>query len=220
MQTLSNDLQKYCDNVGLSASVIERNSLNISATEFGPDSVLFRPGDSCQMFLILCSGSIRVEMTTKSGRDITLYRIKPTESCILTTSALLNNESYYAQAITESAVTAIGISKDHFYKALDGSPQFTKHIVAGYAERISSIIQLVDRLAVRDVMLGLAQYLVLESDNNEVKATQSEIANEVGSAREVIARKLHQLESDGIVVLKRGEIVINDLVRLKQYAQL
>ena len=136
MPSLSNNLQKYCDNVGLSASVIESNALSISAIEFGPNSVLFKPGNSCQMFLILCSGSIRVEMTTKSGRDITLYRIQPSESCILTTSALLNNESYYAQAITESAVTAIAMSKDHFYKALDCSPAFTKYIVGGYAGRI------------------------------------------------------------------------------------
>lgn len=209
---MNTDQKKICEKVGLTKSIITSHNISPSIASFSTQSILFKPGDSCQAFLILCSGSIRIEMTTRSGREVNLYRIQPSESCILTTSALLNDEYYYAQGIAESDITAIALSVSDFYKAIQFSNTFMLYVLSGYAGRMSSIIRLVDRMAARDVMLDVCQYLVSNVNQQmRVLATQTQMANEIGTAREVVGRKLHTLEEDGVITLKRGEVVIQDM---------
>ena len=200
---------------------LEQQGIAVSELNFAADTQLFRPGDSCQLFLFVLDGDIRVEMTTESGRDITLYRINPNHSCILTTSCLLNNERYFARGLTETKVTAIGLSREQFYKAMDVSPSFTRYVLNEYATRVSSVIKLVDRIAVRDVMLSLTRYLVEHMNaQSSVDITQTSLANEIGTAREVISRNLQKLEANGVIETGRGNIQIIDIEKLKLAAQL
>jgi CRP/FNR family transcriptional regulator len=218
---MDNNEQRICDQVGLAADTLSCHDISLSVIKIDKGTVLFRPGDNCQTFLILCTGSIRVEMTAKSGRDVTLYRISPTESCILTTSALINSELYYAQGVAESDITAIALSTENFNKAIQVSKVFVQYVLSGYANRVSSVIKLVDRMATKNVMLDVSRYLVENIDENFVVAlTQTQIANEVGTAREVVGRKLQTLEAEGIVALKRGAINVVDIAALKKHAQL
>jgi len=212
---------EICANAGLTQSLVETHDISLNLTSFDSQNVLFKPGDSCQAFLILCRGSIRVEMTSKSGRDVTLYRMQPSESCILTTSALLNSELYYAQGVAESNIEAIALSVDDFYKAVQFSNAFARYVLSGYASRVSSIVQLVDRMTARDVMFDVSQYLAINMDQEmRVIATQTKIANEIGTAREVVGRKLHTLQAKGVVKLGRGSITIVDSERLNKIAQM
>jgi len=210
-----------CTKAGLTKSLIDNHDISLNLVSFDNQSVLFKPGDRSQAFLILCSGSIRVEMTARSGREVTLYRMRPSESCILTTSALLNSEVYYAQGVAESDITAIALSVDDFYKAIQFSNVFARYILSGYASRVSSIVRLVDRMTARDVMFDVSQYLAINIDQKmRVIATQTKIANEIGTAREVVGRKLHVLEAEGVVKLGRGEISIVNVGRLNEFAQM
>lgn len=212
--------QSICTKAGLTSSILNAHNISLSIVDFKDGSVLFNPGDRCQTFLILCTGSIRVKMTTKSGRDVTLYQIGSSECCILTTSALLNNEHYFAQGIAESGTKAIALSSEDFYNAIQYCGQFARYVLNGYASRISSMVRLVDRMAARDVMLDVSQYLVLHVDKQLiVSATQAEIANNIGTVREVVGRKLHRLALEEIVTLKRGSVTVIDMARLEQYAQ-
>ncbi|PWQ95670.1 cyclic nucleotide-binding domain-containing protein [Leucothrix arctica] len=77
---MNTNQKKICDDAGLTQSIIESHGISPSVISFNAQSVLFKPGDSCQAFLILCSGSIRVEMTAKSGRELTLYRMQPSDA--------------------------------------------------------------------------------------------------------------------------------------------
>jgi CRP-like cAMP-binding protein len=75
-------------------------------------------------------------------------------------------------------------------------------------------------MATRDVMLDVCRYLIERVDEKlAVSATQVEIANDIGTAREVVGRKLQVLEAENIVILKRGVITVIDMVKLKQYSQ-
>ena len=60
------------------------------------DKFVFRPGDACESFLILLDGRIRVQLISEDGKEVTLYRIGPGGSCVLTTSCLFSSEHYTA----------------------------------------------------------------------------------------------------------------------------
>ena len=64
----------------------------------------------------------------------------------------------------------------------------------------------------------LAQFLVnksIETNSNNIKMTQEEISKDIGSAREVVARMLKQFENDEIIEMKRKNIFIKDIEKLK-----
>jgi len=209
---------RLCQNVGLTADLCQRFDIKVNTLTSEKGSVLFKPGDPCNQFLILVRGSIRVELTSRSGRVITLYHMKSGDLCIITTAALLNNQAYYARGVTDSDIQALVISADEFTRAMSASAHFASFIVQNYASRMSSIISLVDRLAVRDPMSGVCQFLVSNQHDGRVKVTQLELASEIGSAREVVSRKLAHLEKLGYIERRRGEVVIYNEYELKKYS--
>jgi len=199
------------ENVGLNKELFETD---ISAKQVGldKDTVIFKSGDPCGAFLILVSGQIRVEITTKSGRDLLLYRMKENDTCIITTSVLLSHEEYYARAITESPIQAIMISADDFHKALSLSHEFSRYVLNGYSHRMSALIALLDKIASRDIDYELSNLLLNSADaKNVVVLTQKEVAREIGTAREVVSRKLSALEAKGVVKVQRGRVLVLDM---------
>ena len=213
----STDLGKICSIAGLSKEFIEQHSIKIEVLDFPAGEVLFKPGVSCQAFLILLSGSIKAVLTARSGRDVVLYTMKTGETCILTTSALLTDQPYYAQGVAETDIQAIAISIPDFHKALKYSGDFAEFVLRDYATRVSSIINLVDTMSARDVMHAVCEYLLHNHDSNlQVIATHRHIAKEIGSAREVVGRKLTELESRGVIQRSRGQVTILDLSGLAE----
>jgi CRP/FNR family transcriptional regulator len=207
----------YVNGIGLTPAFIEKHQFHIETVDFSAGSVLFKPNDSCHLFLILLSGSIRVELTSRNGRLITLYRMSSGESCILTTSALLNDEQYYAQGIAESDITALAIPAEDFHRMVEIAPDFSRFVLRDYAKRVTSIISLIDKMASRDVLADVGQYLLDHQKNNEITTTQADIAMDIGSAREVVSRKLAILESKSFIKRERGKIIILQRDALEQW---
>ncbi|MFX7866267.1 cyclic nucleotide-binding domain-containing protein, partial [Acinetobacter baumannii] len=67
--------------------------------ELPEGSRIFGPGQAPDSFLLLLDGTIRVQQTSESGREIVLYRVQAGESCALTTACLLGYEDYQAEGI-------------------------------------------------------------------------------------------------------------------------
>ena len=195
--------------IGLPEKLFAENIISATEIALEKDTIVFQSGDECGAFLVLKEGQLRVEMTSKSGREITLYRMHEKQTCIITTSVLLTHENYYARATTETPIKAIAISSHDFYKALDLSAQFAQYVLKGYSQRMSSLINLLDRIASKDIQFELSHFLLQSVDESGfIYMTQDAIAKELGTAREVISRKLSQLEQEGIVLTHRGKIEI------------
>ena len=195
--------------IGLAQELFTNKIISAKTITLDKESIIFQSGDECGAFLLLTQGQVRVEMTCKSGRDITLYRMHEKQTCIITTSVLLNHETYYARATAETPVTAIAISSEDFHKAIKHSTQFAQYILTGYAQRMGSLIKLLDKVASKDISLELNHFLLEHTDSaGFIHITQESIAKELGTAREVISRKLSQLEQAGLVITHRGKVEV------------
>jgi CRP/FNR family transcriptional regulator len=176
---------------------------------------VFHAGDMCEAFLLLLDGEVRVQLTSAGGREITLYRIGRGGSCILTTSCLLSNENYPAEAIAESDVEALAIPISSFQDALEESQWFRRFVFDGFSMRLTSVIQKIEHIAFTSIDARLAAVL-LELDRNGVqKVTHQDIAVELGTAREVVSRHLKRFESHGWVQLGRGKVTLVDRDRIQ-----
>ncbi len=173
-------------------------------------SFVFRAGDSCAAFLLLLEGTVRVQLTAASGREVTLYRISAGGTCILTTSRLLGHDDYPAEAIAETDVQALAIPSSFFQQVLESSPSFRTLVFDGFSKRLSSVIQKIDELVFTAIDVRLASALVRIHRDNVESITHQQLAVELGTAREVVSRHLKRFEKSGWVRLGRGSVQVID----------
>ncbi len=179
---------------------------------------VFHAGDFCGAFLILLDGNVRVQLTAANGREVTLYRIGPGGSCILTTSCLLSREHYPAEAIAESDVEALAIPAASFQAALENSGYFRHYVFDGFSGRLTNVIQRIEQIVFTSIDARLAATLLRLDDEDSSDVTHQELAVELGTAREVVSRHLKRFEAEGWVRLGRGRITVIDRDRLAALA--
>ncbi|WP_186393960.1 MULTISPECIES: Crp/Fnr family transcriptional regulator [unclassified Pannonibacter] len=180
---------------------------------------VFAPGQACPGWLVLTSGSIRVLMTSDTGREILLYRVAPGESCVLTTSCLLGEEPYAASGITETACQAFMIPAGVVARLLDSEPVFRRRIFQGFSLRLASILRKMEDAMFHRLDARLARLLLeLAGDGSSIQLTQAALAAETGSAREVIARLLGRWAEAGHIAQGRGEVRLVDPAALRRIA--
>ena len=181
-----------------------------------PGTRVFRHGDRCRNYLLLLSGTVRVQKSSESGREIMLYRLRPGQACVLTTSCLLAHERYPAEAIAESEVRAIVIAQERFQEGLARSDTFRKFVFAAYGQRIADLIVRVEEIAFQRIDVRLAGWLAERAAGAcSIATTHQALAAELGTAREVVSRRLKGFERHGWVRLHRGriELVAPDVLR-------
>lgn len=177
---------------------------------------VFRGGDECRNYLLVLEGSVRVQMTAESGREIVLYRVDPGETCVLTTACLLAHEAYSAEGVTETAVRAVTIPAATFHELLGRSSVLREFVFTTYGARIADLMLLVEEVAFKRIDLRLARFLNDHADTGgNLDATHHALAVELGTAREVVSRQLKEFERNGLVALSRGRIAVRDREALK-----
>jgi CRP/FNR family transcriptional regulator len=200
-------------------ALLERLLESAQVVKLDRDRFVFHAGDLCQAFLILLDGAVRVQLTSANGREVTLYRIGPGGSCILTTSCLLSNEHYPAEAIAESDVEALALPVSSFQSALESSRWFRRLVFDGFSRRLTSVIQKIEQIAFTAIDVRLAGVLLALDQNGIEKITHQDIAVELGTAREVVSRHLKRFESEGWVRLGRGQVALTDRARIEALAR-
>ena len=182
-------------------------------------TVLFRPGEICARFVMLRRGTVRVQMLSDTGHEIVLYRVRSGETCVLTTSCLIAHEAYSAEGVAEGDVEALLLPVADFGRLMGISAVFRGFVLAAFGERIAELMHRLDEVAFRSIDARLARRLLESSpDRTEVETTHHALAVELGTAREVVSRRLKHLERRGLVGLTRGTIELRDRTGLRQLA--
>jgi CRP/FNR family transcriptional regulator len=179
---------------------------------------VFEPGQAADAFLMVTKGVVRVHLTAANGREITLYRVEAGESCVLTTSCLLDSEAYGAEAVCETAVEAIALPRAAFRRLLGEMPSFRDAVLAAYASRVADLITTIEETHLHRVDARLAALILERAGHDGLHATHQELAAELGTAREVVSRTLKRFEHASAVVLSRGLILIKDRAQLGRLA--
>lgn len=170
-------------------------------------SLIFAPGDESRAFLIVIDGAVRVEQTNSAGRTVVLYRVESGDSCVLTTTCLLSDRPYSGFGYAEGDVKAIAISPAKFRVLLQNDRVFQELVFQGFASRVGELTDVIDDLLEHRTDLRLARWLANWADS-EIGMKQAEIAQELGTAREVVSRALKTFEERGWITIGRGRISI------------
>lgn len=184
------------------------------------EQTLFCFGDECNYYVIVQSGIVRVELLSKNGQQLLLYKIREGQSCVMTTSCLLSSSQYHAQAISETPVDIVLIPKKAFHSNIIESTEFREYVFNGFSERLAAMLERTAELATCSIDQRLSAALIAHSEDTESKnlisLTHEQLAIEIGSAREVVSRRLANLEKKNIIEKQRGYIKIVNHEKLAQ----
>ena len=179
-------------------------------------AIAFHKGDACKSFILVLEGQVRVQLSSEGGREVVLYRVKPGGTCALTTSCLIGKEEYPAEAVIEEDITALMIPDRDFRQALLDSEVFRQFVFQGFSRRLCNIVSRMETVALKTIDQRLAQHLLKGDDNSLSNITHQVLAAEIGTAREVVSRKLKRFESDGLIRSSRGRVEIVDRDSLRE----
>ncbi len=183
-------------------------------------TTVFSTGDKCQLFVFVVSGIIRVDLASESGSNLLLYRIKPNDTCVLTTSCLMSGDQYSAEATVEEDATVLTMPAAQFFASIEQSNQFRKFVFSSFSQRLTALMAKVDEIAFRSIEHRLASSLLHYGNaENTAVITHELLAADIGSAREVVSRKLSQWDSENLITRGRGEIHLLAIDRLKAIAK-
>jgi CRP/FNR family transcriptional regulator len=176
---------------------------------------LFDEQQPCQGFPFVLAGSIRVAKAAANGRELPLYRVLPGESCIITSSCLLGHADYNARGTTEAPTTLAMLPRELFDELLAQSA-FRDFVFHLFGERIAELMQLVEEVAFRKLDQRLANLLL--GKGRVLHTTHQQLADELGSVREMVSRLLKGFAEQGLVQLGREQVEILDAARLRAVA--
>ncbi len=174
-------------------------------------TALFGAGSLCSSFVMVLDGTVRVQMTAPTGREIVLYRVARGETCILTTVGLLAHADHCAEGVAETDVEAVALGVRPFHALLGRSAVFREFVFTSFGNRLVGLMMLVEEVAFGRLDLRLARFLAERRDaRGGLDITHQELAVELGTAREVVSRQLKEFERRGLVALSRGRVGVRD----------
>lgn len=182
---------------------------NGKLVEFPSKSMLMTAGSACDSFLLMLQGTLRIFQIAEDGREVTLYRTNPGHICMMSLNSLINNKPFKAYAKTETAVSALMLSANEFHSAMQITEQFRTLVLANMMNSVCEMIHTFYNTAFETLDMRLACLLgrlFERTGSDTLNITHQELAQELGTSREVVSRLLKKLENKQCITLSRGQI--------------
>lgn len=208
---------------GLATSVLEQLAAQ-PVLELPAGTRVFEKSADCAGFPIILSGTVRVYKHLANGRRIELYRVTPDEPCILSLGCLLGSSRYPASGVTGEATRLIVMPSAVFGECLANNAVFRNAMFHALGRRLINTMELVEEVATLRLDVRLAAALLAHygeqsgtqpGPHRRILLTHQQLADELGTVREMISRLLDDFAQRGVVALGRGRIDILEPDRLR-----
>ena len=186
---------------------------------FNKDQIITSDRSACLGIILILKGGVRISLISDEGREITLYRAHANEFCVSTASCVIHQLTFETIVTAEEDTTVLVIPSSITARLMESNIHVRAFIFERETERYSQTIWAIQQMLFKRFDQRLASYLLSahkQSGSDEIKKTQEEIARDVNSAREVVARMLKDFAAKGLVEIKRGKIVLKNAEGLKK----
>lgn len=172
---------------------------------------LMSPGDAITHIPIVLTGSLRILLQNNKGAERYMYHIMPGESCAMSLACCRAQRISEVKAVAEED-TELLLIPIAYVDAWLKYPEWTRFISDMQSQRFTELLEALELTAFSRLDEQLWSYLVkrvLATGRNTLSITHQQIADELGSPREVITRLLHQLQQRGRIELARNEVLVH-----------
>lgn len=211
----------YCiDNVPIfhDLSADEKQDIMNSSNQrkFKKGEIIFTPGDSFDDLFVVNKGIVKISKVSSLGKEQILRILKPGDfmgELALFSKSILNNT---AEALEKTEICII--QGDKIRGLLIQKPEIAIKFLQKYTERIEETEELIEQIGLRDVEQRLANYLLLEIENNKIlnnkgkyeinlPVSKGDLASLIGTTQETLSRKLSLFQDNGWITLKGQRMI-------------
>jgi CRP/FNR family transcriptional regulator len=139
----------------------------------------------------------------------------PGELCLVSSACLFRSQPLSASGVATRPSTLLLIPPPVFNQWLE-APAFRNEVLGLFAERMADLTGLIDAVAFRKLDQRLAAALL--GRGQDIGITHQQLADELGTVREIVTRLLRRFEREGWVELAREHIHIIDSAALRTMA--
>jgi CRP/FNR family transcriptional regulator len=192
----------------------------LSGTRVGPGEPLLERGDPVDGAYLVVAGSLRVYYVTAEGREATLYDVEAGGTCILALTSTFSGAPYPAWVQAgRGGGSFVKVPNGTFRRLFDGEAAFREFIFGVLSVRIFGLMQALEEAGSARLEQRIARYLVRQAGPDDtIRVSQSGVASELGTAREVVFRVLRSLVARRLIETSRMCIRIVDLRGLRRVA--
>jgi CRP/FNR family cyclic AMP-dependent transcriptional regulator len=192
----------------LPAEVLTRLLDGQTIVRVAAGGVLYRPGETAGLHLVV-EGLLRVSMTSEEGRQVTV-RYARRGDVLGVPVAVSGSAPVSVQAVTDAV--AMSTRQGLLPAVALRDPRVGVWVAEELATRVDGLLLELARNTFWPVRRRLARHLLdLAADTQRgedllVRASHQELADHIGTVREVVARTLATLRADGYLVTE-GHVI-------------
>lgn len=176
--------------------------------EIKKGETIIREGQYLSELPIVLSGSIRV-FHQSEDREILLYYVNPSYTCMMSLSACFFNNPSQSVAITEQDTKILTIPSNFISSWQKKYNSWNSYIISTFKNRYDELLDAFESITFNHTDLRIWDYLNAyskEYNTNTIPISHQKLANELGTTRVVVSRILKQYENDNKLILHRRSI--------------
>lgn len=162
---------------------------------------ILREGQFVKLIPFVQKGLIKV-FTRYEDRELLLYYIRPEESCIMSFSSGFNDEPSQVYAVAEEDTEVLLLPVRELPSLTIANPDINRFFFQQYKGRYAELLDTIHHVLFDKVDERLYQHLKEKSElkkENPLRMSHQQLADELGTVREVISRALKKMEGVGLV---------------------
>ncbi|HEY6490636.1 MAG TPA: Crp/Fnr family transcriptional regulator [Terracidiphilus sp.] len=216
---LASTLKKTALLSGLSETELHSLAARTVRKLFSAGELLFSEGEPCTGLHCIAGGKIRIFKTSIGGREQVLAVNLPGES--VAELPVFDGGPYPASAVAIEDSEIAFISRRDFHAFCIEHPKVALKVLAVVGARLRRLVGIIEELSFTtirqrliSVLVRLAQTEGKKTDHGiefHLPATHQELANQLGTVRELISRNLMRLQAEGLLDVDARQIVVKDL---------
>jgi len=208
---------------GLPRAEAERFARELTLRQFGPREFIAVEGEPGHGFFAMVSGRARIFRSGPDGREQILRLLGPGDT--FGEVPVFDGGAHPATVEALDQAEVLVIPAGAFRLLVARYPDVAAALLQHFARRLRSFTELVEQISLQTVQQRIARYLYMTAREEGTATpegvvvprtiTQQDLAALVGSVREVVSRTLRVMEEDGIVEIRRREILVRNISALR-----
>lgn len=189
---------------------------------FASGDMIYDPLRPSQVLFIVKSGRVRLFQTSPNGKTFTLAIYEPGD--VFGNMSIVGQHmgASYAEALEDSSICQLTHEQVETFFLAD--PRISQQVTAILARRVKELETRLSDLALRPLPQRVASLLLSIARPSHlpwkhdliVPMTHEQLANVAGSTREAVSKALADLAKQGMIIQKRGSIILTDPQQLKR----
>ena len=193
---------------------------------FPAGKILFRKGEQARGIYVLVGGRIEIFRSTADGREQVLHTETPIQS--VAELPVFDGGCYPASARTAEDSDVLFLSIDDFQRLYREHPEIADAIIRNLGQRLRALVKVVEKISLRSVPSRVAKTLMEQAERAgslkegcsfHLSRTQSDLAHELATSRESVARALGDLRRKKIIATEGRKVTLLSLKALGDLAQ-